>query len=399
MLSWHKTGGLAKRGCHHEEIRIACRVGHCAALRHADAGANHAGPGHPGRGRDGRQRRHHRHGHQARTDAAGRADLGGGHQRRDDREGADPRPDRSPVGGSLAQGRRSSTPPARPTSSSAASATATATTASKARSACSSTASIARDPPRRWTTCPRSSASKCCAVRSRPCSARTCRRARSASSPSARRSSGAARPRSPSATTARCRPRRRSPARSATRLAFRLSGSLNERDGYFKNLTTGSAVNDRHRWSVRGDVLFEPSSDFSIRVIADYNLIKEVCCGVTSIFNGPATARRSRRLGFPVSDTTKVFDRNVIFNTDPYNRVLGKGISGQVDWNFGFAKLTSITAYRNQINQLRPGHRLHRRRYRQQQDGERRQDLHPGISPGLDRRWPAQLAGRRFLSG
>ena len=41
-------------------------------------------------------------------------------------------------------------------------------------------------------------------------------------------------------------------------LAFRLSGSLNERDGYFKNLTTGSGVNDRHRWSVRGDVLFEP---------------------------------------------------------------------------------------------------------------------------------------------
>jgi len=134
-------------------------------------------------------------------------------------------------------------------------------------------------------------------------------------------------------------------------LAFRLSGSLNERDGYFKNLTTGTNVNDRHRWSVRGDVLFEPSSDFSVRVIADYNLIKEICCGVTSILNGPATVNGIKNLGFAVSDTTKVFDRNVIFNTDPYNRVLGKGISGQVDWNFGFAKLTSITAYRNQINQ------------------------------------------------
>jgi iron complex outermembrane receptor protein len=133
-------------------------------------------------------------------------------------------------------------------------------------------------------------------------------------------------------------------------LAFRLSGSLNERDGYFKNLTTGSGVNDRHRWSVRGDVLFEPSSDFSIRVIADYNLIKEVCCGVTSVFNGPAT-QAIKSLGFAVSDTTKIFDRNVIFNTDPFNRVEGKGVSGQVDWNLGFAKLTSITAYRNQVNQ------------------------------------------------
>lgn len=133
-------------------------------------------------------------------------------------------------------------------------------------------------------------------------------------------------------------------------LAFRVSGSLNERDGYFKNLTTGTGVNDRHRWSVRGDILFEPSSDFSIRVIGDYNMIKEICCGVTSIFNGPATLA-IKSLGFAVSDTTKIFDRNVIFNEDPYNRIVGKGVSGQVDWNVGFAKLTSITAYRNQVNQ------------------------------------------------
>ncbi|MEG3150267.1 TonB-dependent receptor [Sphingomonas sp. ZT3P38] len=133
-------------------------------------------------------------------------------------------------------------------------------------------------------------------------------------------------------------------------LAFRVSGSLNERDGYFTNLTTGNDVNNRHRWSVRGDVLFEPSSDFSVRVIADYNLIKEVCCGVTSIYNGPAT-QAIKALGFPVSDTTRIFDRDVIFNTDPSNRVRGMGISGQVDWNVGIAKLTSITAYRNQINQ------------------------------------------------
>ena len=73
--------------------------------------------------------------------------------------------------------------PARPTSRSAASATATATTASRARSACSSTASTARAPRPRSTTCPRSSASRCCAGRSRRCSARTCRPARSASSP------------------------------------------------------------------------------------------------------------------------------------------------------------------------------------------------------------------------
>jgi iron complex outermembrane recepter protein len=46
-----------------------------------------------------------------------------------------------------------------------------------------------------------------------------------------------------------------------------------------------------------------------------------------------------------------VFQRNVIFNTDPTNRVRGQGISAQADWDIGFAKLTSITAYRDQVNQ------------------------------------------------
>jgi iron complex outermembrane receptor protein len=133
-------------------------------------------------------------------------------------------------------------------------------------------------------------------------------------------------------------------------IAFRLSGSINERDGYFTNVTTGRDVNERNRWSVRGDILFEPSSDFSLRIIADYNVIKEVCCGATTIFNGPSTLAIGA-LGFRINDTTKVFDRNLVYNTDPGNRLVGKGISGQIDWNLGFAKLTSITAYRDTTNQ------------------------------------------------
>ncbi len=158
-------------------------------------------------------------------------------------------------------------------------------------------------------------------------------------------------------------------------VAIRLSGSVNERDGYFTNLTTGTPVNDRNRWSVRGDILWQPTAEFSFRLIADYNLIKEVCCGVTSISNGAngqpyptqqvTLADGSRvsptnfigspialgGLGKPIGDTTRVFDRNVIFNSDPTNRVRGEGISGQADWDIGFAKLTSITAYRDQVNQ------------------------------------------------
>jgi len=132
-------------------------------------------------------------------------------------------------------------------------------------------------------------------------------------------------------------------------VAIRLSGSVNQRDGYFTNLTTKRDVNERNRWSVRGDLLFEPSANLSVRIIADYNKMNEVCCGAETIFNGPATLAIAS-LGFQVSDTTKTFDRNLVYNTDPHNVLTGKGISGQIDWNLGFARLTSITAYRQQKN-------------------------------------------------
>ena len=139
-------------------------------------------------------------------------------------------------------------------------------------------------------------------------------------------------------------------------VAFRISGNFNQRDGTFTNVTTGTDVTNRNRWGIRADLLIEPSSDFSIRIIGDYNNIDETCCGVTSIFNGPLTQligapTTAGGLGKPIANTSQVFSRNLIFNTDPLNHLRGKGISGQIDWDVGFARFTSITAYRNQVNQ------------------------------------------------
>jgi len=45
-------------------------------------------------------------------------------------------------------------------------------------------------------------------------------------------------------------------------LAFSLFGSVNERDGYFDNLTTGTSFNDLNRWNFRyGPPLTAPRSD------------------------------------------------------------------------------------------------------------------------------------------
>ena len=135
-------------------------------------------------------------------------------------------------------------------------------------------------------------------------------------------------------------------------LAVRLSGTVNERNGTLRNLATGNELNDRNRFSVRGDLLWTPTEQLSVRLIADYNKIKEVCCGTVQLLNGPATqfiaAPPPFGLGAQVGDPNRKFNRETALNVDPTNRIVGQGVSGQIDYDLDFAKLTSITAYRKQ---------------------------------------------------
>ena len=137
-------------------------------------------------------------------------------------------------------------------------------------------------------------------------------------------------------------------------VAVRLSASNNQRDGYLTNDTTGSDVNNRNRQSLRADLLWKPNADLSVRVIGDYNRIRETCCGAVPVFNGPATqfigAPPPFGLGRPVGSADAKFDNHIVFNTDPVNRLSGKGLSAQVDWKTSQGTFTSITAQRKQTN-------------------------------------------------
>ena len=72
-------------------------------------------------------------------------------------------------------------------------------------------------------------------------------------------------------------------------LSYRLSASDNSNDGYGTNITTGSGVNSRDRNAFRGQLLFEPADDLTVRFIADYNKIDEVCCSASSLTYGAAS--------------------------------------------------------------------------------------------------------------
>ncbi|CAK9039475.1 Pesticin receptor (IRPC) [Durusdinium trenchii] len=138
-------------------------------------------------------------------------------------------------------------------------------------------------------------------------------------------------------------------------VAFRISGNINNRDGTATNIVTDTDINDRDRFAVRGQLLWEPADTVSFRLIGDYNKIDENCCAAVQIQNGPATAIAIGApppfgLGEIIGDDSDPFARNATIDTDTFNRLEGYGGSLQGDWDLGFAQVTSITSYREQTD-------------------------------------------------
>lgn len=129
-------------------------------------------------------------------------------------------------------------------------------------------------------------------------------------------------------------------------VAFSLSGGMNTRDGFTDSVVGLGKINDRDRWNVRGQLLFEPTDATTIRFIADYSEIEEACCTVADVINGPTTAA-VRALGGVVLDEADPFAYESALNIDPNNAVEDGGISMQIDVDFDTFAFTSITAFRN----------------------------------------------------
>ena len=132
--------------------------------------------------------------------------------------------------------------------------------------------------------------------------------------------------------------------------AARIAASWHNGDGYLDN-ANGEDINDRDRFTIRGQLLFEPNDDLSIRVIADYSEVDENCCWpvrntnnpLNPIFNAPLAAA----IGSNVIDPPDVDNLRVAANGDLIFDAEDFGISGEINWQMGDITVTSITAYRD----------------------------------------------------
>jgi outer membrane receptor protein involved in Fe transport len=154
-------------------------------------------------------------------------------------------------------------------------------------------------------------------------------------------------------------------------VGLRLDGVVVKRDGFYRNITQGGGsegrVNDRDRYFIRGQALIEPNDALSFRLIGDYSHRDESCCGAVYISTREITDPTPGAPGdFATAASNRIVDvlrslgSTVTYPPqDPYDREVSLtpgrtyrnvtkdwGASGELNYEFGAAKLTSITAYR-----------------------------------------------------
>ena len=154
------------------------------------------------------------------------------------------------------------------------------------------------------------------------------------------------------------------------KIAFRIDGVYNKRDGFLKDVVSGRDLNNRDRFLVRGQLLLKPNDDLTVRLIGDYNQKNEECCGaailspVVGLTRNPATgevitganniANLVTALGGIYRTATNgnayIYETSLTPGATYNQRTRDWGGSGEINYDLGNATLTSITAYRKYKN-------------------------------------------------
>ncbi|WP_159982414.1 TonB-dependent receptor [Novosphingobium sp. 18052] len=139
-------------------------------------------------------------------------------------------------------------------------------------------------------------------------------------------------------------------------LAFRVSYLRSRRDGLIYNTTQRQHWDNLDNHAARFDLLYKPSEDSKLRLIADYSIQRgdvgfTSVAGVlpTTLANGTQVRgfyRRAADVGY-VPGTVNAFDRKTDIDSSQYDEMPSWGLQARADWDVGPLTLTSITAYRN----------------------------------------------------
>src|SRR5690606_10292208 len=137
--------------------------------------------------------------------------------------------------------------------------------------------------------------------------------------------------------------------------AFRIYAAKRTRDGWM-DVETGDGPRtetedyDQNYHLVRGQLLFEPTDDVDVLLIADYTSREENCCTAVQVVTGGTGPLieflgGGNAIGLPADPYARV----AYSNRSTAQDIKDKGVQAQVDWEtslFGGSTFTSITANR-----------------------------------------------------
>ncbi|QYE36004.1 TonB-dependent receptor [Polymorphobacter sp. PAMC 29334] len=150
------------------------------------------------------------------------------------------------------------------------------------------------------------------------------------------------------------------------KIAARIDGVYVKRDGLLlTDSISGRKTGDRDRYLIRGQLLIKPTDDLSIRLIGDYSHKAEECCAAAFLSPARNLSRDAQgnvvaspnslipiinALGGVINQSTgsTPFSRfdSITPGVNYHQRSKDYGLSGEVNWDLGAVKLTSISAYR-----------------------------------------------------
>ncbi|HEX4024003.1 MAG TPA: TonB-dependent receptor [Steroidobacteraceae bacterium] len=132
-------------------------------------------------------------------------------------------------------------------------------------------------------------------------------------------------------------------------LAGRISVSRTKRDGYVDNIYDGRELDDTSRYSGRGQLLWKPDEDFSLRVIGEHEE-EHADNGAGILYSAGPNGGAKFYDAVAAAGAAVVYDPDYL-KTDidaiQHTSVEQSGTSAEANWQLGGYKLTSITAWRS----------------------------------------------------
>ncbi|MBU6266725.1 MAG: TonB-dependent receptor [Sphingomonadales bacterium] len=135
-------------------------------------------------------------------------------------------------------------------------------------------------------------------------------------------------------------------------LAVRLSGSLTRRDGVITNTRTNTLQNNLHNDALRGQLLFTPAANFSLRLIGDWSNFHSECCTQVFVRVAPTLKPAAQQYAALAAGqgytppSTNPYDRLTSIDAAVGTNTQEGGASATAELTSGAATLTSITAWR-----------------------------------------------------